>query len=240
MRALLRAEIRKLRTTRTAYALLAAMVAMAAIGVTATIFQSERADVVVALLQFLPLLVGLLVYVLGVRAVTDEFRYGTITPTLLVSAVRWKVVAAKIVVFAGVGLVFGLIAQGVMVGVAVSLIKARGLDVSLSTADLLGILGGMALASALWAVIGVGVGALVRHQVAAILGGVLWILIGDDVVSGALKGAGKFFPGQAANALAHLPRADLLGAWAGGLVFALYAVLLVSFGSMAMSRRDVP
>jgi hypothetical protein len=98
----------------------------------------------------------------------------------------------------------------------------------------------MALASALWAVIGVGVGAVVRHQVAAIVGGIIWILIGDDLASGALKSAGRFFPVQAANALAHLSRAGLLAAWTGGLVFAGYAVLLVTLGSIAMSRRDVP
>src|SRR6266511_6389838 len=60
---------------------------------------------------------------------------------------------------------------------------------------------GAAVAAALWAAIGVGVGALVRHQVPALIGICAWLLFVEGLLAGDLVGlgdVGRFLPGAAA------------------------------------------
>src|SRR6476469_7554481 len=59
----------------------------------------------------------ILVFALGVLAVTTEFRYQTITPTVLQTPSRWAVVTAKMITYAIVGAVyavFALLAESVV------------------------------------------------------------------------------------------------------------------------------
>ena len=50
----------------------------------------------------------IVVFVLGVLGVTTEFRYQTITPTVLVTPSRWAVVTAKMITYAIVGVLYAL------------------------------------------------------------------------------------------------------------------------------------
>lgn len=246
MMAVVKAEIRKLLTVRTTYALLAGLLAVVALAVLLLTAGANRGSLEKPIVEqpffvIVPSLMAAFVFVLGARSFTDEFRFGTITPTLLVTPRRGKVVAAKMVVAAVAGLVFALVAEAVVLGAATLLIGAKGAAQSVSIADLLPTLSGLAVATAAWAVIGAGVGAWVRHQVAAIVAGLLWLLVAEQILPGAgvLQDVGKFLPGQAARAFAKLPQPDALAAWIGGLILALYTLLFAAVGSVAMHRRDI-
>src|SRR5262249_28812814 len=54
----------------------------------------------------------------GAIAITAELRYGTIRPTFLVTPRRGPVIGAKLAISALVGVVFGLLAEGLMAVVA--------------------------------------------------------------------------------------------------------------------------
>ena len=112
MKALIVSEWRKIRTTRTAWFLGLATVVIAVITAVATMEGEFPADrpLVNPLLRNMPVFVGLFVLVLWLRSVTDEFRYGTITPTSLATPSRGRVVVAKAIVTGGVGMAFALIA----------------------------------------------------------------------------------------------------------------------------------
>ena len=78
MRSLIAAESRKLTTTRTPYLLLAGVIAMAVISVidpghSAGTFQKPFHEQ--TFVFFTALLTRVLILVLGIRAVTDEWRY---------------------------------------------------------------------------------------------------------------------------------------------------------------------
>ena len=98
MTVLVRAEFRKLLSTQVWFWLLLASVAITVLGVVGTIagtssdfdLQLHVRDVFVSANS-----AYIALFVLGVLAVTTEFRYQTITPTVLGTPSRWLIVGAK-------------------------------------------------------------------------------------------------------------------------------------------------
>lgn len=66
--------------------------------------------------------------------------------------------------------------------------------------EIVGIALGLAAAGALWAVIDVGVGALVRSQVGAIVTVIAWSVV-ESILIGVVPRVGRLTPGEAANAV---------------------------------------
>ena len=99
---------------------------------------------------------------------------------------------------------------------------------------------GLVVASALWAAIGVGVGALVRHQVAAVVGALVWVLVVENLGTALLGDAGRYLPSQAGRALARAAQGDvLIGAAAGALVLLTYVVLVSVVAVARVTRIDI-
>jgi hypothetical protein len=98
----------------------------------------------------------------------------------------------------------------------------------------------MVAAGALWGVIGVAVGALVRQQVAAVVGALVWVLVVENLGAGLLRDAGRYLPGQAAHALADASQAGTLLAPAlGAAVLAAYALVALALAALRMVRTDI-
>jgi ABC-2 type transport system permease protein len=87
---------------------------------------------------------------------------------------------------------------------------------------------------------GVGLGALLRNQVATVSAIFLWLVFVENLLIDFIPGAGKFAPGAAASAITGLDRDTLLAPGLGALLLALYAAAAVAAGSLATLRRDVP
>ena len=97
-------------------------------------------------------------------------------------------------------------------------------------------------AAALSGLLGVGVAALVRNQVAAVTGALLWFLMVEGVMPAVLRAPTlpKWLPGGATAALTYpFPSDQFLPMWAGGLLLAGYALVLAAIGSRVTVRRDV-
>jgi ABC-2 type transport system permease protein len=248
VRAQLRAELCKQRSTGTTLGLFAAMLALVAFAVLLHGF-GLAADNLRTSSQQLTILLGrgeflgaLFAALLGALSITTEFRHGTIRPTLLVSPRRDRVVAAKVWASALIGAGVGLAACALAAGAGTAALRARGIDVQLGTDDYALLLAGGAAAGALWATIGVGLGALVRHQVPTLIGICAWLLFVEGLLVGDVTGVGdvgRFAPGAAAAAITGQDP-DTLLAPAGGLVLlALYAAAAGVAGALATARRDV-
>lgn len=196
-----------------------------------------------------PLLVGTLM-------VTAEFRHKTLTPTFLATPRRGVVLAAKLAVGVVMGALLGAVGIVASVGISAVFLAARGLDTALGDSDTWALIGRMLLASVLWALIGIGVGALVRNQVGAIVGVLVFTQFLEPVARAAasfvdgLDAVTRYLPGAASDALvgasvftaAAAPgtgAADALEWWAGGLVLLAYAVVAVVLGHLLSWRRDV-
>jgi ABC-type transport system involved in multi-copper enzyme maturation permease subunit len=178
---------------------------------------------------------------LGALSVTSEFRHGTIRPTLLTTPRRGRVVAAKVVVSILSGAVFGLAASALAVGAGAAALGPRDIDLQLDGGDIALLVAGSGAAGALWAAIGVGVGAVVRNQVPAVVGIAAWLLFVEGVLAGdALDlDVSKYAPGAAAEALSGQDPGTLLAPALGALVLAVYAGGSVAAAWWATDRRDV-
>lgn len=244
MRAQLRAELLKLRTTRTAAGLLGAMLALI---VTAVLLHGyglaagnldTRTEQVTLLVGWGAVLGGLFAGLLGALSFTGEVRHGTIRPTLLVTPRRGRVMAAKCLAAMAGGLGFGLLATSVAAVAGRAVLGGRGIDVRLDGGDIALLLAGGALAGGLWAVIGVGVGALVRSQVPAVVGILAWVLFVESQLVGNVPTLGRLAPGALGQAASGLNPDVLLAPALGALLLALYSVGLAAAGSWVTARRD--
>jgi ABC-2 type transport system permease protein len=99
---------------------------------------------------------------------------------------------------------------------------------------------GRIAAAALWAPIGLGLGALLRNQVATLVAIFVWLFFVENLLLNFVAGAGRFAPGAAAAAITGLDRDRLLAPALGTLLLALYAAGMAAAGVIATLRRDVP
>jgi hypothetical protein len=176
---------------------------------------------------------------LGAMSITGEIRHGTIRPTLLVSPRRRRVIAAKVGISALIGGGFGLAASSLAASAGVAMLGARGIDVQLESGDYALLVAGGAAASALWAAIGVGVGALVRDQVPALIGISAWLLFVEGLFGEDLVDVSKFAPGTLGIAVSGQEPDTLLAPGLALVLLALYATAAAVAGAIATERRDV-
>ena len=247
MSAALGAELFKQRTTRTAPGLFATMivfvlfvVALHGFGATAGSVDSstEQLFIVFGWGQYLGALFASL---LGAMSITGEIRHGTIRPTLLITPDRRRVVAAKVCASMLIATGFGLGAAAVAAGAGTAALHARGCEVLLDAGDYALLIAGGAVAAALWAAIGVGVGAVVRNQVPALVALTVWLLFVEQLLVGDLAGIGdigSLLPGSAGRAISGQNPDALLTPGAALVLLALYAATAALAGSRTTSRRD--
>jgi len=244
--AALRSELLKQRSTSTTLGLFATLLGLVLLaellhGFGLPVGNLQTAAQQLNILQPGELIGTLLAALLGAMSITGEIRHGTIRPTLLVSPHRGCVLTAKIWASMLAGAGFGLTAAIVAIAVSVAALRARGIAVHLATRDyLLAPLGGAA-AAALWAAIGVGVGAVVRNQVATLVGLCAWLLFVEKLIFGDLArlNIGRYLPGTAAAAISgQRPEMRLLAPWTALLLLAAYTAAAAAAGWLQTNRRD--
>ena len=245
MRAQLSSELLKLRSTRTAAGLLGALLGLV---VTAVVLHgygvpSANLETPSGQLTFLvgwgEVLGSLFAGLLGAMSFTEEVRHGTIRPTLLVTPRRGRVIAAKGLAAMLAGLVFGLVAASVAAVTGRVTLAARGLDVTLDGGDYVLLIAGGAAAAAMWAVIGLGIGATIRSQVPAIVGILAWVLFVEGMLVDNVPSLGRFGPGALGQSLSGLHPDTLLAPSISAALLALYALGALAAGSAMTIRRDV-
>ena len=179
--------------------------------------------------------------ILGIIGMTQEYRHRTATPTFLTTPRRWRVVLAKLLAYALVAVPFALVLMAVNLLVVGLYAGARGSAPSL-TGDNLEVLATSGLALVIYALMGVGLGALLRNQVGAIVGGLVYLFVVEPVIRSipATSGAYKWMPGGGLEAMtATFQGPDLLGAWQGGALLVGYGLLAALLGTLLAVRRDV-
>src|SRR4051794_619306 len=92
--------------------------------------------------------------ILGIVAVTSEFVHQTATPTFLSMPRRGKVVGAKLITYGAAGLAYATACTAVVLAVALPWLASEDVHVVLSGTDLARTLAGVVLEVALYAVLG--------------------------------------------------------------------------------------
>jgi ABC-2 type transport system permease protein len=185
-------------------------------------------------------LAATLAMVLGATMSTSEYRYGTAGTTYLATPRRARVISAKMLAAAPIGAIFGLIGGAVPLLIALVWFAAKGDHVPLDGTIPIEILE-LGLAAMFGAVIGAAVGAVLRNQVAAIVGILVWTLVVENLVSALIPVTAKWFPGGAAGAFTSQGAASdnlLPRPWAG-LLMAAYVAVAWIVAVWFERRRDV-
>jgi len=246
MKRLLRAELIKLRTTRTFYALAGAAIGLSLLGavLTASIGDTTQDSVLDDVFQTDSS--TLFIMILAIVGITGEWRHRTITSSLLAAPDRIRFLAAKTLAFSAAGAVLSMAISVSVAIVAYAILGARDQPTP-PLGDVIELVGRNAGAAALLGAFGVGVGSLLRNQPVAIVGILLVAFVVDGLLGQFAPSVEVFSPtGALTNAIQGIDPSDVgmskvdflaagpaLGAmlaWIGTL-FAAGAALLV--------KRDV-
>jgi ABC-2 type transport system permease protein len=240
----IRTELRKLTTIRSPWLLLAAGPVIVVAGITGLVLSGanlhdpaiqSRAMAHVGLAAVFTLIFGIL-------AVAGEYRHGTITDTFLSFPGRGRVIAAKLAVYGLAGAAAGLVSSAAALAAAAAWWAARGGAFHLSAASTWQTLAGGVAANCAFALIGVGLGALIRNVAGATALALAWIALIEGI-AGQLIGSGlaRWLPFYASEALgrAAITATRLLPQWGGGLVLLGYAAVFAAAAVLVTLRRDV-
>ncbi|HEX5711899.1 MAG TPA: hypothetical protein VFX85_01145 [Solirubrobacterales bacterium] len=237
---LLRSEWLKLWTTRTTWTMLGiallgeALFAGLYVGLAPL---SEIGDIDQVATGTGLLLVMLLV--LGVLIATTEFRHGTSSSTFLATPKRWPALLAKLGIALAVGVLAGLAYVVVNAGLALPLFEGREGNLP-ATSALTEIYAGVVVSYALLCAFGLGVGAIVRNQVGAMIAAIAFFFVLSPLPELLPGSIGDYVPAQAIGSLHGNPEGDgSLGQVAGGLVLSAWAFALFALGTALICRRDV-
>jgi ABC-2 type transport system permease protein len=237
--ALVRGELIKVRTTRTALGFAAATLFLVVLQVLLSIL---TVDVVEPADKRSAIAVGgtvaVLLIVFGAVGATGEFRHRTMAPAVLIAPDRVRLALARLIAYAFTGLLVAVAAIAVALLLGLPLLPGEpGPDMSGDDYATV-IVGGLAV-SVLAAALGVGIGLLVRNQVAAVVGALVWLfviepltnLLGDDIVDYTINSASTQAGGGSGDGALS---------WGAGLaVVAAWAVVFACAGLLVDRRRDV-
>jgi ABC-type transport system involved in multi-copper enzyme maturation permease subunit len=182
------------------------------------------------------------VCVLGVLVATSEYSTGMIRSTLLASPHRLRTLAAKCVVFTLPVLAIGEGLSFISYTLGKSIIASK-VHTSLSDPHVLRAVFGMGLYLGVLGLFALAIGQLIRHTAGSITTVIALVLVLVPV-AGLLPGSiGKhvsaYLPTNAGQQImAIYPKNQLLTAWQGFGVFALWTAVLLALASWLLVRRD--
>jgi ABC-2 type transport system permease protein len=245
--AYLQAELLKLRTTRTFVALTSVAVGISLVIVVLVTTISEPTQESVLTDVFTADLSSLFILVLAVIGITGEWRHRTITSSLLAAPDRVKFLAAKTLAFAAAGAVLSIAISVAISIVGLIILTARDLPTP-EVVDLLEQLGRNAAIALMLGALGVGLGAIVRNQIVAIVGLLVLSFIVEPTLVLLVDEVGRFGPlGALPTAVQGVPPEDVGYASDTDLLapgVALIAMLTwiggaFALGAWLLKRRDL-
>jgi ABC-2 type transport system permease protein len=243
---LVNAELIKIRTTQVWFWLLLAAIALSALVVIGAFASgdvhngSDVAHVFAAAAS-----AYIVLFVLGVLGVTTEFRYKTITSTVLVTPSRWTLITAKLIAYAILGALYALVCLVIQLAVAIPWIAVNGTDIDWGSSGIPRALWGVFVVLALFGIVGLGIGALLKNQIVAVTVGVIFLLILQGIISviPGLRVIYPYLPGGAVDAILptgnSVPHVDILSTAGGVVVLLLWAFIPALIGASLTMNRDI-
>jgi ABC-2 type transport system permease protein len=249
---LVRAEFLKLRTTQVWFWMLIATIAIGALLAVAQIAPHDgirsEAKVPDLFAVFAASPGYIVLFTLGALGVTTEFRYQTITPTVLQTPSRWAIVTAKMITYAIVGVLFAIAALAAETAVGVPWLKAKNIDVRLSDGHVQHAIIGTFGVLALYGIVGLGIGALLRNQIVAVVVGIVFLVLIENILL-AIPGVKKvwpYTPNGGTQAILYtngdktpVSGVHLLSTGGGVLVLLLWAFVPAIVGAAFTMNRDI-
>lgn len=196
---------------------------------------------------------------LGALAATGELRHRTLGLTFTLEPRRGLVLLSKTLVLVVFGVVLGAAGLIGAVGAGAGVTAATGGDPMLGSPESWAVIGRVLAALGIWAIIGFGIGVLVRSQAIAIVIALVFTQFVEPLLRTGAQfwewsaQVAKFLPGAAtdsfvgASVMSSLSSLDpsapqgsnALGIWAGLAVLVAYAAVSIAAGWALRWRRDV-
>lgn len=174
--------------------------------------------------------------IMGSLSLTSEYSHRTMVPTFLAEPRRWPVLVAKVLTISGLGVTYGAATgigafAGILTGASVT-----AAPLALSPEALALTSARLGAGMALYAVLGAGLGALLRRQL--LTAGIIfvWLYFGESLISVLPGGAAVYpwLPGGAVSALiGHSLMADAIGRSLGTGSIALLSPAVAALVLMA-------
>ena len=246
MKALLQAELIKVRTTRTFIALVAAAVATSLLITILVSLLSEPSEHSVLTDVFYSDTSALFITVLAIVGITGEWRHRTITSSLLAAPARLRFLAAKMLAFAIAGALLSVIVSIAVTIAGLTILEARGLPTP-SAGDMIDLYARNAVVAALLGAFGVGLGVLVRNQAIAIVAILVYGFAIEPVLVGLAPDVARYGPVSALpTAITNVDQDDVglgdIDLLAPGLaLLAMFAWIgtLFAAGGALLRQRDL-
>lgn len=244
---LIRAELRKLLSTQVWFWMLVLSVAITALLVVVGFLNSpDIASSDVKDIFTTGLTSYIAAFVLGILGVTTEFRYQTITPTLLTTPSRWTLMAAKFLTYVVVGATMALACALTTLVIAVPWLSIRHVDYSFFGDGVAQRIVEVASIVGLFALIGLGFGAAVRNQIVAVTVGIVYLLVIENLlrVIPGVRHAYPYLPGGGIQAIINPSDVNdggvhILSAVGGYAVLLVWAGVLTAVGAVYTLNRDI-
>ncbi len=264
MTGVLRAELYKLRTTPGLWVvLIVTLLLTALLGIIPAFVQTINGHGEFTAPIFTPqlrLLMGagyvpgtVMAPIVGILCITTEYRHKVLTTTLLVTPRREVVLLAKAVAAAIWGLGLAVATLVLVAAMGIPLLVAEGGSVSALLHQAGPVIPGLFGEYVLMAIFGLGIGTLLRNQVAAVVLAIVFIVIVEQIIVALVHGLAhvdlNWLPSRSAAALAggltrstgngHTGAGPLLSWWLGGLALLGWGVGTAVIGYFTTFRRDV-
>lgn len=239
----IRGELWKLLSTRASR-----LVALAAVAVPLlTVFAANSADPAVAARPlaeqqswFFTVVLSRVVFVIvGLRVLSDEYRFRTVIPSLLATGSRTRLFVAKVLTAYVAAAALAAVMAAAFLAAATAYWRLSSAT-EVATGEGFGVVAlRFAAAAGLWGVVGVAIAGLIKHALPATVITVVWLMVGEDVLRLGIGDAVAWLPGQAGLAFAVDAEVPGLSMTTGGLRLLAWSVLLCLPAALVVRRRDV-
>lgn len=242
---LVRAELRKLTSTRMPWAFLAVLVAISAITAVAVVFGTDmdgsKAFIATAedqqsLMAFAAnamMIAGLF----GAIAVAREYGHGTVVPMFLTEPRRNRAVLAQFTAVLVGGGVLGFVGADLSVAAVALSLPATEFGFLVPAGGVARVIAAATFAGAAGALLGAGIGAVVRNTGGSVAGAVLALVIAPPLVVQLAAGAASWVPNTLNTVVSGVT--DEVGVFAALAALAAWAIVPAAIGLVAVQRRDV-
>jgi hypothetical protein len=245
MRRSVRAELMKLTTTRMPWAFLLVLLVMGGINAATVAFGTDMdgsktfistaADQqsLIAFAVNATMIAGLF----GAIAAAREYAHLTVIPTFLGDPQRRRAVIAQLVAIAIGGAVLGAVGAGITTVAVAATLPTTEYGFLVPALDVLRVVGASAFAGAAGAVLGAGIGIVVRNVGGAVTGAVLALIVAPPMLVQLINSTASWIPASLALDLSGVE--SEVAAPAAAAVLLLWALVPALAGAIAVHRRDV-
>ena len=240
-----RAELRKLTSTRMPLAFLIVLAVIGAANAIAVAFGTDmdggKAFISTAadqqsLMAFASnalVIAGLF----GAIAVAREYGHGTVVLTFLTTPSRTQAFLAQLLAAFVAGSVLGLVGAGISAGSVAAGLTATDFGFMVSAYDLGQVLAASTIAGGAGAALGAGIGALVRNTGGAVTGEIVLLFILPPLAVQMVNEAIRWVPSTLTNVISGVDSA--VGVGTAIAAIAIWAIVPAALGLIAVNRRDV-